>query len=636
MKKLFYQGGPGSGRYPAGSGDSHDSGGTYKTSGGKEATDAEVSSAKAKYDAVKSKHESYNKLHNEGKDGFNPHEKELNESINHYVDVKSANEWGEERTKKKREEWNKAVKDSGKKTMTPADVAEIESKLGVKLNDLKSAKKRLESKGVKFSQELTSAFIQFVHDHRTIKGEPDWKTIDIQKLPQVCYEGPGMKYPHHYMDGGGAEDNHGRYTKGRPVVHVSQMLAMYDAAVKDKDDLAAAHLNDHVKTIDPDRDKVPLPPKAGMDAYFEEKTIPRFSFSAPVEMTIGDPVENKGSPVTLVALSGEILDRPEWGPCVQDLAGCMHGASIAIDYRHDANELLGYIDSFDISSGRLVLKGMLVPQTTHKRVEEVISNMRTGVPYEASIYFPPWKPDEMQIENIKEGTNIDINGRTLTAPAGGLTVFRRWSLRGVAICPHGADGATAAYLQKESAANVKVMVKHEQEKVKEVVMPGAEKEVEIEKEPTGEVEVVEEKPASIDAETLKKFAAKFGAAKAMEYLLGGKNYEASLEAFADEMKAAMESKAQAAPASSKHAQESKPGLKFVPQGASVPKLSSDDEQMFAQYAAANRWSAEKLAEMKKLHAQYKQDAARSGQYTPDPSAVPFAQGQSSLSKIGQE
>jgi hypothetical protein len=62
--------------------------------------------------------------------------------------------------------------------------------------------------------------------------------------------------------------------------------------------------------------------------------------------------------------------------------------------------------------------------------------MREGVPYEASIFFGG---DGIKLENVPTGKTVDVNGMEFAGPG---VVVREWPLRGIAICPYGADENT--------------------------------------------------------------------------------------------------------------------------------------------------------------------------------------------------
>jgi hypothetical protein len=518
----------------------------------------------------------------------------------------------------------------------------------------------------------------FAHTHDyNAAAEPPWSSVDVQKLPPECFasaigdDSTAWRFPHHYVESAAQPDEHGRWSAGTLKVHTQQLLASYVEAEKEGLTLALIHLDGHRKAIDPDLDGHPLRDMTGIKAHTQTVTKPRYAFSAPITLEVGDNGDGaKSAPVTLVALSGEILDRPEWGPCIQDLGGCVHKDRIAIDYMHNPEQIVGYINRFT-TDGKLVLSGALVPQKTHHRTEEIIENMKAGVPYEASIYFPPSFPGDLVIEQYEPGEAVQVNGRTVTAPETGLTVFRKFVLRGVAICPHGADGGTAAFLQADTSATASADIRKvpkagtqqavtEPEKEKTTMETKEQKPVpapapaetqqatpppaEVEKEKEGEGKEAE------DAEeltgwraNLKKFTAKFGADKAVAYLTAGKSYAEALEAYADECRTKMEAAAaQSAPAAATPgkatAQAAKPSIPFEQAGEPDPDgLTAAEVAAFAQYAVERNLTPAQVAKLKKAHRQAQQESRRLGVYERTPGAAPIQEAEGgSLTKIGQE
>jgi hypothetical protein len=81
-----------------------------------------------------------------------------------------------------------------------------------------------------------------------------------------------------------------------------------------------------------------------------------------------------------------------------------------------------------------------VPFCENDRASEVIHKAGAGVPYEASIFFDP---NEYVLEEVSPGAKVQVNGYELEGPA---AVVRQWTLRGVAICPYGADRNTSTEL----------------------------------------------------------------------------------------------------------------------------------------------------------------------------------------------
>lgn len=156
------------------------------------------------------------------------------------------------------------------------------------------------------------------------------------------------------------------------------------------------------------------------------------------EFELGSNGENaKSAPVRLVARSGKPIEHWFWGRVVHDLAGMhLHKSRIPIDYVHDPKEVIGFLNKFDKSSGDLVTSGALVPFGANDRATEIIHKSAEGVPYEASINFGG---DGIKVEEIADGGTTTVNGLRFDGPG---IVIREWPLRGVAICPYGADQNT--------------------------------------------------------------------------------------------------------------------------------------------------------------------------------------------------
>ena len=150
---------------------------------------------------------------------------------------------------------------------------------------------------------------------------------------------------------------------------------------------------------------------------------------------------SKSAPVRLVARSGQPIDHPYWGKVAHDLSGMhMHKSRLALDYVHDSKEVIGYLNKFDIESGDLVTSGALVPFKESDRATEILYKMGEGVPYEASINFGG---EGIQVQEVFAGESTEVNGYQFEGPG---VVIRSWPLRGVAVCPYGAD------MNTESAA----------------------------------------------------------------------------------------------------------------------------------------------------------------------------------------
>lgn len=176
----------------------------------------------------------------------------------------------------------------------------------------------------------------------------------------------------------------------------------------------------------------------------ETKQVPQAALRMSIgAFEFGSNGENaKSAPVRMVARSGQPIEHWYWGKVVHDLAGMtIHKDRLPIDYCHDDEEVIGYLNKFDTSSGDLVASGALVPYKGEDRATEIIYKAKEGVPYEASINFGG---GQLILEKLPSGMVANINGNDVMGPA---VIIRKWSLRGVAVCPYGADMNTSTNLK---------------------------------------------------------------------------------------------------------------------------------------------------------------------------------------------
>jgi len=235
-----------------------------------------------------------------------------------------------------------------------------------------------------------------------------------------------------------------------------------------------------------------------------------------------------------------------------------------------------------------------------------------------------------------------------------LTIFRKWPLQGIAVCPHGADDGTAVYLQSKTDRTISVTVntrkgeqsmqtKAEAEAAAKLAVE-AEAKAKFEQESKAKQEA--EAKAKADAEAtkpdekkpdeepeesrmqrvIKQFTAKFGAEKAMEYLGKGMKYADALEAFADEMKAVHEATKQAV----------KPQIKFQQSVDTqmVKGLNTEYQQALDAYADKWNLSDAQKAEIANKFEWAKNESRKRGMYTPDPKAGKGVE--SGMTKVGVE
>lgn len=264
------------------------------------------------------------------------------------------------------------------------------------------------------------------------------------------------------------------------------------------------------------------------------------------EFTLGDNGESaKSAPITLTALSGEVLDHWYFGPIIHDMGGMTHPSRIPMDYCHDPKDIIGYVNRFT-TGDTLVLNGALTPFKESDRATEIMHKLREGVPYQASIDFTPTTPNEIEIEEVAEGETAMVNGREMTGP---LAVVRKWKLSGVAICPHGADSGTATYLQaKQKLEENTIMSEEKSVEVKEVQAPvEAETGTSVdasndasEKEPQRVMTQEEEEPKNVRELTRDDFMSyceTYGVEKGADYFKQGLTPEQAQQAFVEALRA---------------------------------------------------------------------------------------------------
>jgi len=223
----------------------------------------------------------------------------------------------------------------------------------------------------------------------------------------------------------------------------------------------------------------------------ETKKVPAQMCRMTAEAQFGDNgPDSKTVPIQMLARSGKPLSHWFWGDIVHDMSGMrMHKARLPIDYVHNSDEVIGYLNHFSTEAGDLSCSGALTPFKDGDRAAEVIYKGRNGVPWEASI---DWS-GEAVIEELSEGESAVVNGAEVVGP---MSIVREWQLRGVAVCPYGADMNTESRVFSDGDRNVAITVRRHEMAQNESAKPVEGVEAEVVEEPVETVEPVEaeEKP----------------------------------------------------------------------------------------------------------------------------------------------
>jgi len=244
----------------------------------------------------------------------------------------------------------------------------------------------------------------------------------------------------------------------------------------------------------------------------------------------------KTVPFSMVARTGDPITHWYWDRVVHDMNGMqIHKSRLPIDYVHDETEILGYANHFDTSSGDLIANGVIQSYKEGDRAGEVIFRGRNGQPYEASITHD----DDIVIEELPEGAMTEVNGRQVQGP---LTIIRQWALRGIAVCPYGADRNTSTDLSDQNKTiQVKVLRTMSQNTEAEAVAeaPAVEPQAEPDVQPVAEQPEV---PASFSAgqtpdpkQDGQRFLDTFGE-KGGVWFAQGKSYDEALHLFVGDLK----------------------------------------------------------------------------------------------------
>jgi hypothetical protein len=163
-------------------------------------------------------------------------------------------------------------------------------------------------------------------------------------------------------------------------------------------------------------------------------------------LKLNDVADQKEYPFEVVIFSGKAISTCELGKFVIDLQSLQfHKKRMAVNYNHDLNKILGYIENFRVTEEGLVADGMLI---NSKDTAWFIEQARNGVPFEVSAEI-----DETQGTKIElaEGTTAEVNGNTVTSDT---FIYKNVPFLGTAICPHGADRYTRFTLLKQETTNM--------------------------------------------------------------------------------------------------------------------------------------------------------------------------------------
>lgn len=246
-------------------------------------------------------------------------------------------------------------------------------------------------------------------------------------------------------------------------------------------------------------------------------------------------------PITMRARSAEPVSHWYFGKIYHDFEGMTHKPTIPADYCHWSDQVLGFLNVFKVDADGLEVSGYLVPFQDDDRASEVTMKARSGVPYEASIDF---SGDDTLYEELGPQHSATVNGRQVQGPA---LIVRKWSLRGVAVCPYGMDANTSAQLS-ETDRTVSIHLLSREEPMTTptpgapAAAPAAAPATQQAAPPAAPAPAAQQAQAEAPkpddsrqkyAAELKRYTDKFGAENGTKWFTEGKSWEQALEAHTD-------------------------------------------------------------------------------------------------------
>ena len=230
--------------------------------------------------------------------------------------------------------------------------------------------------------------------------------------------------------------------------------------------------------------------------------------------------------VKLVCRTSEPVDLG-YAKLVHDMSSFRPQDVTALDYCHDAHEIIGNCSNYAVVNGSVECDAVVESLAPGDMASQIIDRMGSNVapvPYQSSVH---WKGS---VGYLMEGTQT-VNGQTIEAPA---YIVSDWTIAQMAICPQGADSSTSAeLLARLSAAAIAEETADPNDTAEFTPTEHAETA------PASESPATPPTPAGAEMlrrAELARFSKRFGA-DAIEYLAAGDSYEVALEKHLDKLSA---------------------------------------------------------------------------------------------------
>lgn len=232
-------------------------------------------------------------------------------------------------------------------------------------------------------------------------------------------------------------------------------------------------------------------------------------------------------PVKLLARTGNVVEHWYFGRIVHDMKGMRSKSRIALDYRHDPDEPIGFADKIEADT-ELRLGGELISRSPEDEAAKIMDLGPAGVPYESSIQFG----GDVLFEWLPENMSTEVNGQSVTGP---LTIVREWDLVRCAICLTGVDSGSQTSFSESGDNSAPINLKWSNSMSKEVDSKQLEKPAETDGKDTVSKETLEAKAAEraqFEQQfrgELKRYTDRFGL-EGSKYFSDGLTFEQALDA----------------------------------------------------------------------------------------------------------
>ncbi len=170
-----------------------------------------------------------------------------------------------------------------------------------------------------------------------------------------------------------------------------------------------------------------------------------------VEIQAAAGGDQKPPCVSIFAYGGDVMTVPGFGPTMIDLTGldASHPVQILAEHRDSIDGLLG-TGAATKTKTDLRVDGTLT--RANPLTERIVAMSKDGVSFSASVGVQP-----LEREFVHEGNKVSANGRTITAPRGGMVFVKRGTLRETSLVAIGADASATVSIAVSKSVKGKKM-----------------------------------------------------------------------------------------------------------------------------------------------------------------------------------